>query len=74
MSLYSPEEICCDCELAVFHPCCKTFCHCSGHHESKRNHILGTCMEREEMQNLSSTVADLREIAAHNHGWLDGDI
>jgi len=28
MSLFSDEEICAGCTHAVFHDCCKKFCHC----------------------------------------------
>lgn len=43
MSLYMSEEICEDCEYAVFHECCQRFCHCTEHNESYRQYMNGTC-------------------------------
>jgi hypothetical protein len=43
MSLYMSEEICEGCEYAVFHDCCKSFCHCTEHNEDYRQHMNGTC-------------------------------
>jgi hypothetical protein len=43
MSLYSHEEICKGCELAIFHTCCGKFCKCSGNHAWSADHCEGTC-------------------------------
>lgn len=46
MSLYSHEEICLDCDDAVFHECCNKFCNCRIHAAGTVNHLNGTCASK----------------------------
>ena len=46
MSLYSHEEICKGCIHAVFHECCKKFCHCEDIDLS--DHYKGKCANKKE--------------------------
>ena len=43
MSLFSLQEICKGCENAIWHDCCKNFCHCKKNHEQDVNGYNGTC-------------------------------
>lgn len=44
--LYSMEEICKDCTLAVFHDCCNKFCRCKEKHEEETSAVDKSCPYR----------------------------
>lgn len=54
MSLFSLQEICNKCENAVWHECCKNFCHCKDGHEQTVNGYNGTCEHKVVMKNNGS--------------------
>jgi hypothetical protein len=59
MSLYSLEEICEGCTLAVFHTCCKKFCRCIDKHEYDANGYNCTCFYKKpgKVQEIGPTDA-----------------
>ena len=50
MSLFTLEEICLACRHAVYHQCCKNFCHCKIADISEPDFYIGKC-EQKERQN-----------------------
>ena len=71
MSMYMSEEICEGCEHAVFHDCCKRFCHCKENNESYRKHTDGTCLfKKVAAQKTAEGTAQVTTAAAtpcHEH-------
>lgn len=53
MSLYTRDEICKNCKLAIWHDCIEChdsapkFCHCLEGHENSVNCVKGTCEEKQ---------------------------
>jgi hypothetical protein len=58
MSLYTHEEICVDCNLAVFHCCCKKFCRCLEGHENEVDGIACSCAYKpsEKVKHIGAEV------------------
>ena len=54
MSLYTFNEICRNCKNAVWHECCKSFCHCKIGEISEVNHYDGTCKHKEKIRRLDN--------------------
>lgn len=59
MSLYSEEEICEGCDHAVFHDCCKKFCHCKIKMEQLANDLNGTCPGHTKKEKQTKPESDV---------------
>ena len=49
MSLYSQDEICKGCVLAIFHKCCGSFCKCLEDYDVVADYTKGKCEYRKEI-------------------------
>jgi len=49
MSLFSSEEICIGCKLAVVPECCNKFCRCKKYHEEDCDYLKGKCPWRQDV-------------------------